>query len=78
MDLHVAVESVLALAARQAQGCVQAVGQVGDEGVEALCDGGEVSFVVADEGGVGLGGQSFGQVEGAGGGTDHVGLRRVR
>jgi hypothetical protein len=66
VDLHVAVQRLLAYAA----GClalgIKAVGQVGDRLFEALRDGREMLLIARDQRRVGLGGQAVGKVKRAG------------
>ena len=72
MDLYVPVQRLLAYAARRPALGIEAVGRVGDRLPEALCDVGEVPFVVGDQRRAGLGGEAVGKVERAGSKRAHV------
>ena len=66
VDLEVALERCLTVAAGLPAQRVDAVLDPGDGLAQSLGEGGEVLLVVADEGGIGLGGEAFGQAERAG------------
>jgi hypothetical protein len=63
MDLHIPVHGRLPPAARRLALGLEAVGQVGDRLLEALCYGREVLLVGGDQRRVGLGGQVVGKVK---------------
>ena len=66
VDLHVAVQRLLAYAAWRLALGIKAVGQVGDRLFEALRDGREMLLIARDQRRVGLGGQAVGKVKSAG------------